>query len=267
MLITPVYTANVDNNAPAGFKACVQRVADLLSRTYLANVTMNITVDYLNLGGPAATSISDISFPTYAEYRSAVIAAARSQNAIIAAASLPAIDPSGGSTLVIARSLAVALGLAALPGVATSSFTSTGTWTTDNSGGVPPGTRDLEGSVFHEFTEVLGRVRLASGVQYRSLDLFSYTSAGTRNITTRGGYFSIDNGATNLSTPNAFAGSGDAGDWSGAANDACNATITTGVVQTISTYDLTTLDAMGWVQTLNPNQVAVGASGRMRGKF
>lgn len=122
--------------------------------------------------------------------------------------------------------------------------------------------------MFHEFTEVMGRIRDGNiSAFYTPLDLFAFTSSGVRVPDVRGGYFSVDGGVTNLSTPNVFASSGDAGDWSGAALDACNSNLTTGVILPFSSYDKQTLDALGWMRTFNPNRVAAGRSGGLRGRF
>lgn len=260
MIITPTYTANVTNNAPAGFIPCAQRVIDFLQSNYINPVSIAITIDYAAIADNGQTSESFV-FPTYAQLRAALSAKAVTTNAIAAVASLPGSDFTGGQICDVTQPMAFALGLAVSPGAVTSTFRSTATWTTDNSGGVAPGTFDLQGTMFHEFTEAMGRVRAASVGEYAPLDLFAYTAPATRTVNARGGYFSIDNGTTNLSTPNLFASSGDGGDWNGAAVDACNSSGTTGVVKPFSEYDRIIMDILGWQRTLNPNQVGKGLSG------
>lgn len=246
MIIVPTYTTNVDNNAPAGFKACAQRVIDFLHSNYINPVTIPITVDYAAIASLGSSSFG-VSFSTYAQLRAALSAKAVTANAIAAVASLPGSDPTGGNTCEMAQPLAFALGLDVSAGSSGCTFRSTVTWTTDNSGGVAPGTFDLQGVIIHEFTEVLGRIRAAGAGEYTILDLFAYTAPGTRTINTKGGYFSINNGTTNLSTPNAFnTGAGDGGDWNGAAVDACNANLGSSVVLPFSTYDQIIMDVLGW---------------------
>jgi hypothetical protein len=78
-------------------------------------------------------------------------------------------------------------------------------------------TFDAQRSIEHEIDEVLGT---GSGIdlnnpitRYRPLDLWTWSSAGTRNVTSTGTrYFSLDSGATNIVGMNQVAG-GDFGDF------------------------------------------------------
>lgn len=263
MIITPTYTANVTNNAPAGFIPCAQRVIDFLQSNYTNPVTIAITFDYAAIASLASSSPSSIVFPTYAQLRAALSAKAVTANAIAAIASLPVSDFTGGQICDMTQPHAFALGLNGSAGVSTTTYRSTSLWTTDNSGGVAPGTFDLQGVMLHEITEIMGRIRAASAGEYGTVDLFAYSAPGTRVLNARGGYFSINNGTTNLSTPNIFntGGTGDAVDWSGAAVDACNAFVGSDVVLPFSEYDRILMDVLGWQRTLNPSQVAIGNSG------
>src|SRR5262249_23037351 len=81
----------------------------------------------------------------------------------------------------------------------------------------PPatGTFDAQRSVEHEIDEVLGLgSSLGTGdPNLRPQDLFSWSSAGVRNLSTSGSrYFSIDGGTTDLIGFNQDP-SGDRGDW------------------------------------------------------
>src|SRR5258708_35834365 len=48
---------------------------------------------------------------------------------------------------------------------------------------------------------------------YTPLDLFRYSSGGVRDLAAGPGYFSIDNGQTNIGTYNNPLNGGDASDW------------------------------------------------------
>ena len=79
------------------------------------------------------------------------------------------------------------------------------------------GTFDAQRLIEHEIDEVLGTssgLNLANPiVQWRPIDLFSYSAAGTRNVTSSGSrYLSIDGGTTNIVGLNQNP-SGDFGDW------------------------------------------------------
>jgi hypothetical protein len=91
----------------------------------------------------------------------------------------------------------------------------------DRTGGIAPGSDDAQRLTEHEIDEVLGLgsiLNLAAGSgDVRPQDLFSWSAAGTRNITTTGArYFSIDSGTTNIVSFNQNV-LGDFGDWSSGA--------------------------------------------------
>jgi hypothetical protein len=71
----------------------------------------------------------------------------------------------------------------------------------------------------HEIGEVMGRIGMDGAIlkgqpTYTVLDLFDFTSLGVLALSAKGGYFSIDNGATSLgSFNNAAANGGDIADW------------------------------------------------------
>src|SRR5262249_28752465 len=117
----------------------------------------------------------------------------------------------------------------------------------DTSDGVSAGTYDFYSVVLHEISEVLGRtMNGGSGAAWYPLDLFHYTSSGVRTLSgTTPGYFSVDNGQTNLNTFNSNPG-GDFGDWAGNTIDAANAWGTPGVVAPFSAADLAAMVVIGW---------------------
>jgi hypothetical protein len=86
---------------------------------------------------------------------------------------------------------------------------------------------------------------------YDVLDLFHFSGAGKRIFTEAPGYFSVDNGVTNINSFNTVPG-GDAGDWAGTTLDAFNAVGTKGVLEPISVGDLMEMNALGWVVAAPP---------------
>lgn len=83
---------------------------------------------------------------------------------------------------------------------------------------------DLEAVASHEISEILGRIGMEGAsmngkATYTPFDLFDFSSAGTLALNGNGGYFSIDNGATNLGTfNNANTNGGDISDWASASS-------------------------------------------------
>src|SRR5436305_236970 len=92
-------------------------------------------------------------------------------------------------------------------------------WATPSAQAPAAASYDFNGVVLHEFTEAMGRILLVgqsinSAPAYDAYDLFHYASPGVRSFSgATPGYFSVDNGTTNLGSFNTASG-GDAGDWS-----------------------------------------------------
>jgi hypothetical protein len=78
---------------------------------------------------------------------------------------------------------------------------------------------DLEAVAMHEISEVMGRIGMEGEVingkaTYTPLDLFNFKSPGVLDLSGNGGYFSTNDGATNLGTYNdASVNGGDIADW------------------------------------------------------
>jgi hypothetical protein len=119
----------------------------------------------------------------------------------------------------------------------------------------------------------MGRLLLVGGTvgntsnSYDVLDLFHYSHTDIRDFSgSLAGYFSVNNGQTDLHDFNITAG-GDPGDWASTpgAADAFDAFGTPGVAAPISSSDLTVLDAIGWnAASAAPPPPAVGTAGPHR---
>ena len=83
-------------------------------------------------------------------------------------------------------------------------------------GGTGPNQVDLQAVAEHEISEAMGRVGSEFDLinAYTPLDLFNYQSPGVLELSANGGYFSINDGKTNLGNyNNAVANGGDIADW------------------------------------------------------
>ena len=241
-------------DAPAGFTATLNSVASYLQTTFTDPVTVNIDVGYGEVGGTPlngalGTSSTFLRSYSYTQLKNALTADASSAADNSAVASLPASDPIG-KTYVVSTAEAKALNLLssnALDGYV--GFDSSGVFDYDNSNGVTAGQYDFYGVAAHEITEVMGRIMSGgtSGSSPTALDLFHFSAPGTRTFSgTTAGYFSADNGATNLNNFNTN-GRGDYGDWAASAgHDAFLAFDNSGVVESISAADLKEMDTLGW---------------------
>ncbi len=89
--------------------------------------------------------------------------------------------------------------------------------------GTRPYQYDLQSVVWHEISEVMGRIGLEGETingapAYTPLDLFDFKAPGELALSSDGGYFSLDNGRTPLGIYNdAAANGGDVSDWASAA--------------------------------------------------
>ncbi len=253
LVINVTYDASVAN-APAAFKADVAAVVSYLESKISDSVTININVGYGEVdglpmsGGAIGQSMYYVDPFSYSQVKNAMTADATSASDLSSIATLPSSDPTNGGTFYVTTANAKALGL--ISGSYTDGFVGFNSgmaFDYDNSDGVSAGTYDFQGVVLHEITEVLGRaMNGGQNATYYPLDLFHYSAPGVRTLSgTTPGYFSVDNGQTNLNTFNSNPG-GDFGDWAGNTIDAANAFGSTGVVSPFSAADLAVMDVIGW---------------------
>jgi hypothetical protein len=248
--------------APAGFTADVQQVANFFASEIKNPVTITIDVGYgeingSSIGGSAlGESETYLQQVSYSQLRSAYAATGLINN-------FPSSPPSGKFYVSDAEAKALNIQLTNPPTVdgyiGFSSQSNIFDYNTNiyNESGitVPSNQYDFEGTVAHEITEVLGRIFL-SGKSYSAYDFFHYSSGRNgpvHDFAANGGYFSINNGTTDLANFNAVRG-GDGADWAaggtsisnGSAYDAFNAFGTPGQIAPVSQTDLVVLQALGY---------------------
>ena len=248
---------------PAGFVAAIDYVVEYFDHLFTDAITINIDVGYGEVNGQTlgsgalGESITFLNSYNYSTLRGALAGDAKSADDANAVASLPGSDPIGGThTYWVSTAEQKALGLLAANAGAIDGyvgFSSTLPFDYNRSDGISAGLYDFVGTVEHEISEVLGRVVLAGEnivagqAGYEPLDLFDYSSPGTRRlIGTTAGYFSIDGGVTNLDNFNTNPG-GDFGDWAASAgNDSALAFSNSGVMNLFSPTDVRAMDVLGF---------------------
>ena len=245
--------------APAGFMSAVLAEVQHLESLFADPVTINIQVGYgavagsvLPGGAVGGSGASNVAV-SYSSLVAALRADAKTTTDASVLASLPATSPVSG-TVYVSTAEAKALGLIAAGGTSIdgyAAFSSSLTFTYNDTGGVAAGTYDFTAAVQHEFGEILGRTML-NGYNGNNMfyDLLHYSAPGVRDFSgSTPGYFSPDGGVTNDGALNTVSG-GDTGDWaSSMGNDSFNAFASPGVVYSLSSFDLTLLDALGWDPT------------------
>jgi len=263
-------------SVPTAARDVVAQVATYFATQFTDSVTLNFIVNWAAISGLGSSSF-DLSTYSYAQVRSALSSDSKTSDDATTVANLPATDPiSGTHSWTMARAEEKALGLIA--GNATGSdgsmtFSSTAVFDFDNSNGVTAGQYDFYGVVAHEITELMGRQlnaignNVAFGPGYHPLDLFKYSGTGSHvYVGTTPGYFSVNNGATNLANFNTDP-DGDFGDWASGIHDSFLAFSNTGVVNPVSAFDLRVMDVIGWdrvgagIATVDHNNARYGNFG------
>ena len=242
-------------SVPMAARNVVVQVANYFATQFNDAVTLNFAVHWAAIDGLGESSY-ELATYSYAQVRAALSSDARTSDDATTVANLPATDPiSVTHSWTMVRAEEKALGLIA--GNAAGSdgsmtFSSTVAFDFDNSNGVTAGQYDFYGVVAHEITELMGREvnaignNVQTGPGYHPLDLFKYSGIGSHvYVGTTPGYFSIDNGATNLANFNTDP-DGDFGDWASGIHDSFLAFGSTGVVNPVSAFDLREMDVIGW---------------------
>jgi hypothetical protein len=246
--------------APAGFFTAFQAAIDFYQSAYSDPITINLQVGWgqinghsLNPGNIGQSSTFQQGYFTYDQIVAAVTSDATSADDATAVASLPATDPTGGASFVMANAEAKALGLLAANATGLDGyvgFSSTAAFNFDTANRAVSGKYDFFGLACHEITEIMGRYGLgqngASSGRYSPIDLFRYSSAGNLDlIPANGAYLSIDDGNSIINTFNGTSG-GDLSDWSGLTFDAFNNNLTAGHAMLVSAGDMTEMDIIGY---------------------
>ena len=246
---------------PSGFVAAVNYVVNYFDNLFTNNVTVNIDLGYGEVdrqsleAGALGENEANFGSVSYQPAISALEATGLSAGQVAAFSTLPASSPLSNGTLWLTTAQEKALGL--LP----SSSTAIDGWVGINntvsfsySAEATPasGQYYFIGVLEHEITEVMGRQsflgeHIGATNSYGLMDLFRFSAPEIRQLTTHGpAYFSTNNGATNLDNWNTNP-TGDLGDWAASAGaDSFLAFSPSGQINSISSTDITLMNAIGW---------------------
>ena len=261
MKINITWDASVAN-APSQFKQTILAAINFLDGYFSNQIIININVGFGEVGGVSLGSNALGQSNTYLvnmPYNVMVGAVANAADTATDAsvlAALPATAPIAGATYWTTTAQAKALGLISSTNASTDGsigFSSRLPFSYGNVTAVASGTYNLYAVVLHEITEVMGR-QLLTGVtlggapkSFSLMDMLHYSAPGVLAFTqATPGYLSSDGGVTSLGAVNTISGA-DAGDWSSAVpNNAFDAFASSGVGNTITSNDMTLLDAIGY---------------------
>jgi hypothetical protein len=249
-------------NAPSAFTSDILAAVNFLETQFTNPVTITIDVGYGEIDGQLLSdddlgeSEANTVPVSYASLLAAVNANANNPTAESVLAELPATSPVNGASYYVTTAQAKALGLADPGSDGTDGwvgFADASQFTygdTNTSGTVAAGTYDFFATAVHEITEDMGRQMGTTsrfGDDLSLMNLLDYSAPGTRDFSqTTPGYFSLDGGTTDLGAYNTDP-SGDWGDWGASVTDnSFDAFATPGVLEAVSTNDLTEVAALGW---------------------
>lgn len=261
--------------APAGFFTAFQAAINFYQSAYSDPITINLQVGWgkingqnLSPGNLGQSSTFQWGNLNYDQIVTALVNDATSADDATAVASLPAVDPTGGATFVMANAEAKALGL--MPANATGldgyvGFSSTAAFTFDTTNRAVAGKYDFIGLACHEITEIMGRYGLgqngASSGRYSPIDLFRYSSPGNLDLVpANGAYLSIDGGNVVINTFNGTGG-GDLSDWAGQTIDAFNHNISLGQKMNVSAGDMAEMDVIGYDLAIGSPSLRISSTG------
>ncbi|MDQ1474233.1 MAG: hypothetical protein QOJ99_5713, partial [Bryobacterales bacterium] len=259
------------SSAPPGFFTAFSDATALDESRFTDPITVNMQVGWgeingksLNPGDIGQSLTNQRGLFTYAQVRGALVNDATTNADAIAVGNLGITDPTSGAPFVMSNAEAKALGF--LAGKATGidgwvGFSSTAPYTFDPGNRSAPGKYDFIGLAEHEISEVMGRYGItqngAASGRYSPLDLFRYSSVGSRDLVPQNGaYFSIDGGRTVINTFSG-PGRGDLSDWLGLTPDSYNAFLTLGQQLNVSAGDITEMDVIGYNAVPEPGTLGL----------
>ena len=240
-------------SAPSGFIQAVKAAAQTLASLFSTREVVNVDVGYGEIAGSPLGSgaLGESESYGYLANYAAVTNALRGDGYSFAASNEPT-----GSQFFITSAETKTMGYVnprstSLDGYV--GFSSAYPMYYGTSGTPSSSQYDLYSIAEHELTEVMGRIGVEGApmngaATYTPLDLFHYSAPGSLTLEGNGGYFSINNGRTNLGAyNNAAANGGDIADWaSSVANNSFDAFTAPGTAGALTSNDVIETAALGY---------------------
>jgi hypothetical protein len=262
-----IWDASVQSNANwQAIEQAVITAAQFYTNTFSNHVVLNIDVGFGEIAGSAlsANALGEsesygyiTSYKTVENYLTSADSALI-HSGVMASNAIQALANLRGESFFVTSAEAKAIGLVGAStsvdgyiGLTSGSLLFFGT----PGQTVPSGQYDAVGVAAHEISEVMGRLGMEGATLgtyrnvYTPLDIFRYSSAGHPDTHPTAGYFSLNDGKTNLGTYNNPANGGDASDWASLSTntrDSYDAFDNPGVTTQVTATDLLEVAALGY---------------------
>lgn len=247
-------------------ESAVVSAAEIYTKTFSNHVVLNIDVGFGEIDGKALAKndLGESESNGYITGYKTVESALNSSDAALVKGgemtsnATAALQGLSGESFFVTSAEAKALGLVGASsevdgyiGLNSSSLLSFGA----PGHAVPSGQYDAVGVAAHEISEVMGRIgnegeSLGSYKHvYDPLDIFRYSSAHDPDTAPTSGYFSLNDGVSDLGTYNNPSNGGDAADWASLrtdTQDSYDAFDNPGVVTLVTSDDLLEVASLGY---------------------
>lgn len=230
-------------NAPSGFTAALVSAAQALVSEFSApaKTVLYLSVGWGEIAGQtlASNALGESESLGYLTNYATVAAALTARGDSLTASNEPT-----SAQFFVTSAEAKTLGLVSGTGGSTTSvdgyvgfstLTGTGDSWQFNATGTAAKQYNLQAVAQHELTEVMGRISMEGTVSYNGhktytpLDLFDFSANHTLILSNKGGYFSNNNGVTQMGVfNNASAYGGDIGDWASYSSTSQSQTLASG---------------------------------------
>ncbi len=259
MNINVVYDASAAS-APAWYTSAVASVVNLYDALIAnpVNITFQVGWGEQNskpiYANTAAQNTPVASGLSYADLKAALARSATTATDNSFVATLGPTDPTNGGTFYVPMAMQKALGLTNPGGTEVDGFVGLSSalpWQFTTSGPVDATHYDPIATLNHEFSELLGRVGIATQGHpnlYGPMDLFRYSAPGQRQMGPGAASFSLD-GRTLQQPMNDTTTGRDAADWAPSVQGDMFGGAFAGVTPTMSGEDMQILDALGYTVT------------------
>ena len=270
MQINLSFDASLSNTVQTeAHKQALIEAANEFASNFTNNISLNIIVGQKDISAVACSNCTyipnKISYSTYVSLLSKTATTPEAQNTIKYLEGIS--DPTHGAGIELTNAQAKVLGIMSANASSIDGhvyFSSNQFYDFNQLDGGSVGAYDAKAALYHEISEVMGRVALGDNYNgYTALNLSRFTSPGHIQgpfDTSKSVYFSLDGGVTNNGLFNNLINTGDYADWSTGHYQDAFGNGNPGVVSILSKVDLAEMSVLGYNLAAPAHQITPIAS-------